>query len=71
MQSLSPSNEPLLVQALEEAILFRRWCADGNSEPYKSEDLIRIREYRKLLFRARGRTILRRRSGNSHPGEVR
>ena len=55
------SNEPLLVQALEEAILFRQSCADGNPEPYRSEDRLRIREYRKLLHRARGKVLLRKR----------
>ena len=76
---LPGSNEPLVVQALEEAILFRQWCADGNPDPYRSEDLERIREYRKLLHQARARAIevrgqksgVRGRNGNSHPGKVR
>lgn len=65
------SNEPLVVQALEEAILFRQWCAEGNPEPFKSEDLSRVREYRKLLNHARGRAIGERRNGNLHPRKVR
>ena len=68
--ALGTSNEPLIVQALEEAILFRQWCADGNPEPTRSEDLAHIREYRKLLQHARGRR-LERTNGNLHPGEVR
>lgn len=70
-ERLPGSNEPLVVQALEEAILFRQWCADGNPEPYKSEDLARVREYRKLLHHARARRMQKRNSNaNSHPREV-
>ena len=66
-RSLGTSNEPLIVQALEEAILFRQWCADGNPEPTRSEDLAHIREYRKLLQRARSKTMEKRRP---HESEV-
>lgn len=79
MDRAGQSNEPLVVQALEEAILFRQWCADGNPEPFRStagrdrsEDWARIREYRKLLQRARAKVITRRvGNGNTHPREVR
>lgn len=54
------SNEPIIVQALEEAILFREWCARGKPEPFKSEDWEQVREYRKLLQHARARAIRQR-----------
>jgi len=69
---LGTSNEPLLVQALEEAILFRRLWADLNPEPFRSEDRERVREYRKLLQRARAKILEQRTAdGNTHPGKVR
>mgnify|MGYP001601915256 CR=1 FL=1 len=74
MKSPARSNEPLLVQALEEAIFYRQALLAGelgSVKGFESEDRARIREYRKLLAHARGRTIRRRRNGNPHPGEVR
>lgn len=67
MTQLPASNEPLIVQALEEAILFRQFSAAQSPEPSRSEDLERIREYRKLLQRARSKTMERRRP---HESEV-
>jgi len=79
-----PSNEPLVVQALEEAILYRQALLTGEIESVKgfeSEDRTRIREYRKLLQHARAKAISHRslvvaarkgeNNGNPHPGEVR
>ena len=75
------SNEPLIVQAIEDAILLRRSEAEAHSEPFKSHHLVRLREYRKLLLHARGRLIQSRdrkgagikgtSNGNLHPAEVR
>ena len=54
---IGQSNEPLIIQAIEEAILFRQACAYSNLEPLKSGDRERVREYRKLLHYVRGRLI--------------
>lgn len=54
------SNEPFLIQALEDAVKYRVWLACNRKPPGDEPDWKQVREYRKLLNAARGRVIAKR-----------